>query len=141
MKFRVFSSWFDCGYRDIVADSREEAHLWFLSLGLDDCDCKIIFLSQGGARRGAGRPKNSKGTGKWGGQETVAVRIPKSFAENVETRAEAFDALALLSKYFHSEAEIAKAQSRTENYPRTWDKALKLLAEIDDILSSEPQIL
>ncbi|MDF5725667.1 MAG: hypothetical protein PUP91_35520, partial [Rhizonema sp. PD37] len=42
-----------------------------------------------------------------------------------------------LPKFFHSEAEKAKQQSKTNTYPQTWDKVLKLLQEIDEILQSE----
>lgn len=141
MKFCGYSNVFSNGKRDIEANSSEEACLWACSHCGED-DCKITKKSsRGGVRYGAGRPKNSKGTGKWGGEKTVAIRIPEKIAKNINTLSEAYDSLKLLSEYFHLEAEKAKSESKTSTYPRTWDKAIKLLQEIDEILQSETHIV
>ncbi|MDF5732797.1 MAG: hypothetical protein PUP92_33600 [Rhizonema sp. PD38] len=141
MKFCVYSNVFSNGKRDRKANSYEEACLWACSYCGED-DCKITKKSsRGGAKSGAGRSENSKETGKWSGEKTVAIRIPEKIAKNINTLSEAYDSLKILLEYFHSEVEKAKSESRTSTYPRTWNKAIKLLQEIDEILQSETHIV
>lgn len=140
MKYKVYCSLFAEGFTIIEALSLQNAELWAIERCLD-YEFRIQSISRGGSRPGAGRPKNSYGTGKWGGQETVAVRIPKKLADNVETFSDVYDSLVSLSSFFKLQAEKAKHESKTCDYPRTWDKAIKLLAEIDELLQQENIII
>lgn len=141
MKFCVYSNVFSNGKRDLEANSYEEACLWACAYCGEE-NCKVTWrYSRGGSRPGASRPNNSAGTGKWRGEKTVAVRIPERIAKNITNLSEAYESISSLSKFFHSEAEKASQQSKTNTYPRTWDKALKLLQEIDEILQSEPYVV
>lgn len=88
-------------------------------------------MPRGGAREGAGRkPKY--------GEPTKLRRVPVSFtADDVEAAVRArgiIKELTGLVEEWHNQAQEAASQSMTGKPPRTYDKALKLLAELSELL-------
>lgn len=91
-------------------------------------------MPRGGARSGAGRkPKY--------GEATKLRRVPVSFtAEDVTFAIESktiVEELKTLIKTWQNEVESAEEASKTHKTPRTYDKALKLLAELEELLAAK----
>ena len=91
-------------------------------------------MPRGGARAGAGRkPKY--------GEATKLRRVPASFTASdvtlaIESR-QIITQLKTLVQQWQQEAEEAAKESKTQKPPRTYDKALKLLAELEEMLPQE----
>lgn len=87
-------------------------------------------MARGGARKGAGRKKKF-------GQDTKLARVPiNSSPEDVKVAIDLVEQLRLLVEEWERQAQEAASQSKTGTYPRTYDKALKLLAELGVLLPS-----
>lgn len=88
-------------------------------------------MPRGGAREGAGRKQKY-------GEPTKLRRVPASFtAEDVEAAIKARDIITQLTtlvQQWQEQATEAIQESKTGKYPRTYDKALKLLTELSDLL-------
>ena len=104
---------------------------------------------RGGKRVGAGRPK---GTGKYG-VSTKVCRVPSDVAnfESIdrllksvslfEETQEILLSIQYIQERFALELDLAKEHSSTGTYPRTWDKARKILEELKKELSDLPIII
>ena len=91
-------------------------------------------MPRGGARSGAGRkPKY--------GEATKLRRVPVSFTADdvtlvIKSRG-IIEELKTLIKTWQDEVEDAGEASKTHKAPRTYDKALKLLAELEGLLPDQ----
>ncbi|BAY50702.1 hypothetical protein SAMD00079811_83330 (plasmid) [Scytonema sp. HK-05] len=88
-------------------------------------------MPRGGAREGAGRkPKY--------GEPTKLRRVPASFTADDVTKAiqsrEIITQLQTLIQEWQQQAQEAAEGSKTNKHPRTYDKALKLLEELTQLL-------
>jgi hypothetical protein len=93
-----------------------------------------VTMPRGGSRAGAGRkPKY--------GEPTKLRRVPTSFtADDVEAAVKAkgiINQLTALIQEWQEQTIEATKESKTGKPPRTYDKALKLLAELNALLPPE----
>lgn len=84
--------------------------------------------NRGGKRAGAGRPKGSGS--KFPGVECKSAHIPVDIADNIDMFISVFESIADIELRFESELHTSKIDSKTGDFPRTWDKARRLLAEL-----------
>ena len=87
-------------------------------------------MGRGGARAGAGRKQKFN-------QQTKLARVPVSWsAEDVTAAVSLIGELRRLIEEWQQQATEAARESKTGTYPRTYDKALKLLSELKALLPS-----
>ncbi|MCC5624053.1 hypothetical protein [Nostoc sp. CHAB 5715] len=90
-------------------------------------------MGRGGARPGAGRKKKY-------GEATKLERVPASWSPDDVAAAvrgrEIVNQLTVLVESWQQQAAAAARESKTGHYPRTYDKALKLLSELGALLPS-----
>ena len=114
---------------------------WFL------VSAKPKKSGRGGARKGAGKPKGTKGggrppgSGKWAGQETTIARIPVTAAQNIEDLISSQEQLDGILKAWKAQCENAKRDSSTGKFPRTYDKVLQLIQELNEEVNKLPFIM
>ncbi len=92
----------------------------------------------GGKREGSGRPL---GSGKWGDERTTIARIPVKAAQNIEELLESQDQLDNILRAWKAQCKNAKQDSMTGKIPRTYDKVLALIQELEEEVNKLPYII
>lgn len=142
-------AWIECNGRD---DAWDKFYIWVNEHPEYSITNSVVTIKEkeaskgrggkrpgtGGKRTGAGRPK---GSGKWGDEPTKIARIPSKAAAQIEELMESQSTLDGILQAWKAQCKLAEKESSTGKIPRTYDKAIQLIKELEEEVNKLPFIV